>query len=199
MFRPTVVIIVAFVSGLLGALVVTHRTPPPARAAEVDAETPTVTADAMRAPLAALAAATAAAAREPQPQPDRQLPAPSNDREDDAHADRAHELVVHASLIETHLSAARDTAWASDHEAKLKASYAGLAAQAGFELRQVDCRTHTCVLDLEFPSFAAARAGVQDLVLRQDVVCGKRVTLPDGGDPNGRLVAQVFVDCPERS
>jgi hypothetical protein len=208
MLRTGVLIVVAFASAMLGALVVSRRTPPPAPAQPTAARDDGAELE-RRLPLVALAAAAAhTAAPEAEPAhtavPDAETPRtdPQARLGDLARARaeaRGREEQVHAELIEAHRAERRDDAWAGGHETKLRETYAGLAADGAFEVRGVDCRSHTCVVDVQFPSAAAGAEHARDLVDARGVPCGRRITLPDAPDPAAPLAAQILVQCPEGS
>jgi hypothetical protein len=197
MLKTALFIVLGFGSGTLGALVVAHRAPPPRLEATAASEGAGVELE-RRAAMVALAATAARETGELKNElarPNEPNPAAEDPR--DLRASREHELSVQAGLIEAHRGALRDSVWASEHETKLRGDYDGLAKTLGFTLGDVDCRTHTCVVDLQFPSTSAARSHLRELVQPHGLPCGARVTLPESSTADAPLMAEVYIECPE--
>ena len=57
-----------------------------------------------------------------------------------------------------------DARWAASTTSSLDDSLRGLAAGVGCDVKRVDCRTTTCIADIEFTSYKQARTGWQPLV-----------------------------------
>jgi hypothetical protein len=205
MLKPALTILLAFVAGIVGAIIVARRPPTaPARlTATLDADAEGL---ANRAQLASVAAAGARRAAELEAEvsklkarePDAKPPS-ANPANRDPQQERQRELARHSELIDAHHQAARDASWAGPEETKLRDGYHELAAKLGFELGSVDCRTSTCVVDVRFPSTQAALKSLGDVGGLQDPKCGTRVTLPETPTPDEAVTAQVYIDCPRGS
>jgi hypothetical protein len=110
---------------------------------------------------------------------------------------RAAHLERHKRALAEHRGAAKDPRWAPAAETSLLADVRAIA-DLGASNPQVDCRTTTCAIDLEWPSYDAAVQSYSK-VLQADlkVNCVREVTLPEPGDRAAAYRATVMLNCEE--
>jgi hypothetical protein len=160
-----------------------------ARSAEPAAPAPA------RPPIVFVAApaATSTAAVTPAPPRAANAAEPNGDRE----AMRAADLIEWTNRIERHGHEARDASWASSTEAALRSELDGLGGDIGFQVRDIDCRTTTCVARLNWPSHGDAlrqRRRVAQAAYSKE--CSREVYSPPVADGTaGPYEATVLFDC----
>ena len=71
-----------------------------------------------------------------------------------------------------------------------------VAAEAGFEVSSVDCRSVTCVATLNWSNFEHARTTYADVLhYAYDANCAREIILPRPGDESLNYDATVIFDC----
>jgi len=99
-------------------------------------------------------------------------------------------------ILRAHDAEPVDTAWAAGVTETLSQSLEGLGRERKFDVRQIDCRSQTCVAELEWPSRDAALAGYRaPLAGMLGVTCGTQIVLPPSEDPSGVSRAKMFLRC----
>jgi hypothetical protein len=110
----------------------------------------------------------------------------------DPHADtrRFHER------LEAHAREPVDTLWARDAQVAYDDDLRSLAADAGFRLVGVDCRSTSCVALLTFASFAEAKGSMQRIVLSHWTLnCAKEMNLDPATDGASAYATTIYFDC----
>jgi hypothetical protein len=145
--------------------------------------------------LAAMAGALAtrpSAAAEPTP-----VEPPRRPTEQEAALRLAAEVEQHQRLLASHADEPRVPAWAAKMENTIAQGFRGLPADGATRYENVDCRAHTCVTTLSWPSYDEARAAMQLVVTTgSGSGCAQRLTLPPGSGNGQRYQAQLLLDCP---
>ncbi len=99
--------------------------------------------------------------------------------------------------VAVHQSEPRDNAWATPKERAISGTIERMAAKPGaaFSLVAVDCRTTSCVAQLQWPSEGAARAGLHDLLNSSgDIGCARQISLPPASGA-AEYRASMLIDC----
>jgi hypothetical protein len=110
----------------------------------------------------------------------------------DPHADA---LRFHDRLA-AHEREGVDPSWASRAQAAYEGDLARLAADARFRLGRVDCRSTSCMAQLSFASFAAAKDSMQRIVLsRWTLNCAKEMNLDPTTDGAAEYATSIYFDC----
>lgn len=106
-------------------------------------------------------------------------------------------LSRHAEAIAEHRRQPVDEGWAASTSASLQSDLARIGAAKGrFRVVQVDCRETTCIAEMEWPSFDAAREGFgAALHHAYEANCARRVYLPEPSDSSQRYRATMYFDC----
>jgi hypothetical protein len=160
-----------------------------ANAAEA-AHAPTHTAEAARAALntAQVSSAIASAARLIQ----AQAPEPEAQASDDATVEEP----TAESLLSKARSEPRDEAWADTTTRVVREDLGTKAEQLKFHVGEVECRTTTCFVKLDWPSLSAAHADFKATLgppNRAD--CHVRLMLPEGANADAPAEGILFFDC----
>ena len=101
----------------------------------------------------------------------------------------------HKRAVAEHLGAAKDPGWAPGAEASLLADVLAIP-ELGASNPRVDCRTTTCAIDLEWPTYdAAVQSYGKVLQANLKVSCGREVTLPEPADRTVAYRATVMLHC----
>ena len=127
----------------------------------------------------------------PAPQPEALL----SERE----AATQREIDDHKKLIAQHAAEPRDTAWAASEERDVHAKLVALssAMNRAFVLRSVDCRTASCVAELEWPNQDVAKTHLRSLLSgSSDVQCARQIAFPPS-EGSGAYTASFYLDCTE--
>jgi hypothetical protein len=101
----------------------------------------------------------------------------------------------HEARLAEHDRETRDGAWAATMETRAADTFRGLPPDGAARFEGVDCRSHTCVATLSWPSYDGAVASLQDTAaVGARMGCAERLTLPaaTGGD---RYEAKLLFDC----
>ncbi len=89
-----------------------------------------------------------------------------------------------------------DPSWARDAKVAYEGDLERLAADAGFRLDRVDCRSTSCVAQVTFASFVAAKGSMQRIVLsRWTLNCAKEMNLDPATDGSPEYVTSIYFDC----
>jgi hypothetical protein len=98
--------------------------------------------------------------------------------------------------LEEHEREAIDPSWASDARRAYEREFDDLATDAGFTLRGVDCRTTTCVADVTFPSYMAAKSCMQKIVLSHWTLnCAKEMKVDPVASDSPSYLTSIYFNC----
>lgn len=93
----------------------------------------------------------------------------------------------------THARDWRDPTWAPSAEASLTKTYSEVPGT--HKVRGVDCKTSSCVVDVEWPSLAEARSGYRQLLVAPtEPNCETKILLHPSGEA-GEYVEKLVLDC----
>jgi hypothetical protein len=97
--------------------------------------------------------------------------------------------------LEAHGREAIDPSWALEARRAYEGDLRGLAADNGFTLESVDCRTTSCVADVSFASLAAAKDSMKKIVVsRWTLNCTKAMSL-DEANESSPYSTSIYFDC----
>lgn len=87
--------------------------------------------------------------------------------------------------------------WAEKTASVLREGLAQLAADAGgFSVVEAECRSTSCLVTVQWPSFAAAEHGWHSILHeRYETACGREMLLPRPKDPALPYRATAIFDC----
>jgi hypothetical protein len=114
-------------------------------------------------------------------------------------ADVQRVLDAHNALLDRHDVEPRDGAWASKEEKEVGAKLEVLseAMNHAFVFRSVECRTSSCVAQLEWPTQNAAKGSLTSLLSQSgDTRCAREIAFPPA-DGAGPYPASFYLDCAE--
>jgi hypothetical protein len=98
--------------------------------------------------------------------------------------------------IEAHEREPVDPSWSSRAQSVYEVDLGKLAADAGFRLVGVDCRSTSCVAQLTFASLAEAKGSMQRIVLsRWTLNCAKEMNLDPATDGAPEYTTSIYFDC----
>jgi hypothetical protein len=109
------------------------------------------------------------------------------------------EIDEHKKLVAQHAAEPRDTSWAASEESDVHAKLLALssAMNQAFVLRSVDCRTASCVAELEWANQDVAKAHLRSLLSgSSDVQCARQIAFPTS-EGSGAYTASFYLDCTE--
>jgi hypothetical protein len=90
----------------------------------------------------------------------------------------------------------RDPKWSSGAEASMDRDLEAMETTVGFRARRSDCRSTLCSADLEWPSYAAARKALNEVVAaRYDMNCSTVMFLPAPDDVSTAYSSTLIRDC----
>lgn len=106
----------------------------------------------------------------------------------------------HAIAVSAHYEAVRDVGWAGRKEAELGQELDTLLRDelAGIALSSLDCRSETCVAQLNWPSFLQARETFAGLVrhhYESSLNCSREMILPQPSDPSSPYSGHLLFRC----
>lgn len=104
----------------------------------------------------------------------------------------------HDEAIRAHEREGYDPAWSRSSSQTLQGNLDTLAKDRGlgFKVLDVDCRTTTCVGNLEWGSYGRAVSEWQSVLNHAyDVNCAREVTVGDPPESEGPFVVRVVFDC----
>jgi hypothetical protein len=117
----------------------------------------------------------------------------------DPDAARAEIIASHAAAIDAHWQERSDASWAPRATDATHRDLEGIAVQAEvpFEIMDVDCRSTTCLAELEWSSYGAAVGGYPDLLHHAYALdCARRIVLPEPATSHDdRYRASLVIDC----
>lgn len=110
--------------------------------------------------------------------------------------ERARLLAMNEARLRAHDAEPVVSAWAMPATDHFRADLAGASADGGFQVKDVNCRQHTCVATLEWPSFLAASRGHRALLTTVYTEnCAHGILLPEPPDPDAPYRAKAYFDC----
>jgi hypothetical protein len=139
------------------------------------------------------AAASAGETPPPAPPPSSTAAGPSDDRE----AQRAANAAYWAKRLDSHQQEARDDRWAKSTQRALQGDLDSLGRDVGFKVRDVDCRTTTCLAKLTWPSQGDAIRQRRRLAQAgYSKACNREVFSPPPAEgTGGQYEGNVLFDC----
>ena len=111
---------------------------------------------------------------------------------------KALQRAEHRRALEDHARESLDPAWARDTTNALTTALRPIAAGSDAAVVGVDCRSATCVADIEWPNLPAATRGWLPVLEGDYDRCSVRVTLDEAVDPNQRFRTRVLFTCPHK-
>jgi hypothetical protein len=124
---------------------------------------------------------------------------PSTDVVAEREMDTQRELDDHKRLLDRHAAEPRDVAWAANEERDVGAKLHALSAtmNGAFSLQSVDCRTSSCVAQLEWPNESVAKTQLKSFLNgSSDVQCARQIAFPPTNG-EGPYTASFYLDCAE--
>ena len=117
-----------------------------------------------------------------------------------AEAREASRLAVHRAAIEAHWKEPDDPAWSKPTQASFLRGLAEVAASTKSAFDRVDCRSRTCVADLEFSSYETERKNVMPFLAHgYGAPCGTSMYGPVPQDPAAPYKLTLVLDCSSRT
>ncbi len=112
-------------------------------------------------------------------------------------ADSRSGAALFAAKLAKHAQTAADPNWSEPARAAFASDLGSLGFTSGFDVVSVDCRRHTCVAELEWPSGASAEEGYIDVLhFPYERNCGREIALNDLDRESVREYRmQVLFDC----
>ncbi|WP_157775352.1 hypothetical protein [Melittangium boletus] len=102
----------------------------------------------------------------------------------------------HQQQLDMHSREPVDPTWSRSARDSFGADFASLTRGQGFTLKDIDCRSHTCVTTVEWPSYAAATQGYSLLLQHSYAMdCARSILLPEPSAPQGNYQARLLLDC----
>jgi hypothetical protein len=111
---------------------------------------------------------------------------------------KAFHRAEHRKALDDHKRETLDPSWARDTAETLATTLRPITASAAASLVNLDCRSKTCVADIEWADFPAAMRGWKSVLQADYDRCSVRVTLDDARDPNTRFRTSVLFTCPHK-
>jgi hypothetical protein len=103
-------------------------------------------------------------------------------------------LAAFTAKLDAHAREARDQGWADPTTRSIRRTLEANTA-GGFAVKALDCRTRSCVADLEWPSHAAASAGYRAAMTGFDLPCATEIVLPPPATPDRAYRARLHLAC----
>ena len=98
--------------------------------------------------------------------------------------------------LNEHQTEGYDHRWATQTQMRLTEELQGLQVAGQFHLKNVDCRTVTCVIEVEWPDFDTAKWKYRVLLENPlGETCAQEMILPPEGP--GKVPARLLMDCTE--
>ncbi|MFY0571310.1 hypothetical protein ACN28E_46805 [Archangium lansingense] len=146
--------------------------------------------DRIRALEQKVAELSARAAPREQPRPTRPPPPPSPEEA------KQRILQRQRAQLEAHQREPLDFVWAKEAHSSFAADLSSLSREAAFRVRNIDCRTTTCVVNLEWASYEEASASYPRLLQHAyGLDCTRSIVLPEPEGPNVSYQANLLLDC----
>jgi hypothetical protein len=122
----------------------------------------------------------------------KQPPAPPQD----IARDQAKNFAAHAASIEAHRRDKVDPGWARDVERAYNDDLQAISRDSQFRLLNVNCRTTSCIAELEFANFNIANQNWSKVLHRRyKTACGTEISIPPTDKPDEPYRATVVFDC----
>ncbi len=102
----------------------------------------------------------------------------------------------HQARLDRHSREPLDATWSHEARGSFSVDLAALTRGQSFTARSIDCRSTTCVITVEWSSYAEA-TGSYPLLLQHayGMDCMRSILLPEPADPTARYQASLFLDC----
>lgn len=123
------------------------------------------------------------------------LPAERNTRGDRRPADERL-----AEEIDVHRSSTRDPVWARQSESAFTTDFEAVMGVLPVELHHLDCRTDTCLANLQFADYGSAMALSRDVMHHSFTMnCGMTMVIPPPGNPDVPYRGNLLFRCPREA
>jgi hypothetical protein len=164
--------------------------------ARAAADAPSTGRSATEALLEAMRAQALAQAREPAPAaPPHPSPDAPPEAMDPVTLAKA-EAALREEKLAIHALEARDATWAPKMERSLTSELTAFGEKQKFRPLSVECRSSSCVAELEYPTYAEAFAARVDLVANPYAApCAREEFFDKPADPAAPFHAQVLFQC----
>ena len=104
----------------------------------------------------------------------------------------------HAGFLDAHNRESQDPKWSASAQHAISARLSELVSGSGGNILAVDCRTTTCVADIEWPSFDAANAGGFRKLAQQafyEENCYRELWADFATDPKASYSVKLVFNC----
>jgi hypothetical protein len=140
--------------------------------------------------------ADAALQRVPATNADLSASRPTNGSDQSATASKRRHFEAHERALRAHAAEPVDPGWAPRTAAAFGEDLEKLRARSEARVRDVDCRSSSCVARLQWKSYQDARAHFASVLgARYQVACATEITLPDPVDTSRPYEASVIYGC----
>jgi len=124
---------------------------------------------------------------------------PQSEQTAETPRDSAKELVAvrerHRSALAQHAREPPDPSWAHEMSSLIGRGLAAAAADGGFKILGVDCRSRTCVASVDWNSASAAYSKWPAVVRGSYGPCGVEVVLDEPGSAKARFETKLLLFC----
>jgi hypothetical protein len=101
--------------------------------------------------------------------------------------------------LQAHQREPVDFVWSQAAHASFSEDFSALTRGESFRVNGLDCRTTTCVVTVEWRTYAEATAGYPELLqYGYGMDCARSILLPEPEDPDARYQASLVLDCQGR-
>ena len=98
--------------------------------------------------------------------------------------------------IQKHWAEPVDSSWSASTTPSLRTGLETLAKDSKFTVKEVDCRSTSCIAVFDWPRYSDALSEYGKIAhARLDVNCSRGITLPDVQDKSQPLQATMYFDC----
>ena len=102
----------------------------------------------------------------------------------------------HLQRIEDHKAEARDEGWAAKMETNITSSLSGSHEGASFRYDGADCRKHTCVANVSWPTRGSAEGDLRKVMSSLTRTgCSREIFLAPGNGSEGPTQGSVLLSC----
>ena len=195
------VVLVGSLSGVLGSLLLgrAHGRPPTAPAEKEERELSLPVPFPYPASFAKLNRSVPARVDEGEPKARAKEPsseAPPTPEPFDRAAATERVKKAFAEKLAGHSAQPANPAWSKSTEGVLRRGLENTAKTAGFRVSSVDCRTTSCVADLEWDTYSAMRQNLHTAVESSyDTLCARAAMPPDEGRAGDKVTVPLILDC----
>lgn len=99
-------------------------------------------------------------------------------------------------LEESHFAEPPDPRWAFEAQRGLSATLTQATAEVGANIEATSCRSQTCIVSLQWPTYRAALTSMESVLHRvYEPNCARTMILPRPERPDDPYQGKVFFDC----